>query len=329
MNFLEKVMKIGLPVPDRENPGLGAEVREFDQDMAVLNGKPLLYDLFGVTYDAKGEDSRTVRFNRPVYANTAYGMKDREIDARKPISTTPTAFSQDQVSLTVTREGGPYDLGQKCIAPYCITADDLKFGVHNLVKSLGNQLRRDNVMCHEMWTVNLLDQFDGIYPNGATAVNDFTSKGTGNMSFNFLLDIATAMKLRKLPRFPGGKWVIVLTTGQAAQLLKDPLYRQWAHDHPSFNPLFQGHIGSVADFEIFESTTLNVTANTASTPVNIHYGHVFAPGALGYGMCGLPEVRSPTDDNYGLAPKAIWNEVLALGMVDQRFGFSIRTAEAA
>lgn len=326
MKFLEKVTGIGLEIPGREIKGSGDAPPDFALNRALLDN-PLMTNVFGVTYDASGGKSRTVRFNRPIYTNATATMKSREVKSGQDISTTPTTIQAEQVYMTVTREVGPYDDGAGEPRPFSIDELDAEFGVHNLVELVGEHLRRDNVRCHEQWTVDLLDQFDGFYPRGMSAVDNMTTKGSGNFSFDMIVRLGKAMADRKLPQFPGGTWLMVLTTDQEAQLVSDPVYRQWAHDHPQFNPIFPGHIGRIRDFEVFRSTTLT-TANNSST-VAVQYGHAIAPGALGYGMCGGPRVRTTSSDNYGLNPKFIWEEKLALGMLDQSFGYSIRTSESA
>lgn len=323
--FLEEITEIPV-LGEGGLTGAGADPGDFDASQAQLSS-PLITNLFGVTYDTHEGKSRTMRFNRPIYTDSTATMKSREVKSGQDISTTPTTIQAEQTYLTVTREAGPYDDNAGEVRPFCIDEFDAEFGVNNLVKLVGKHLRRDLTRCHEKWTVDLLDQFDGVYPQNMTAVDDMTTKGSGNFSFDMIVRLGKLMADRKLPTFPGGKWLLILTTDQEAQLVQDPVYRQWAKSHPQFNPIFPGHIGQIRDFEVFRSTTLTTANNTSS--ISIQYGHAIAPGALGYGMCGAPAVRTSKQDNFGLTPKFIWEEKLALGMLDQRFGLSIRTSESA
>jgi hypothetical protein len=328
MRFLEKITGVGVEIPGREVNGTGAAPADFERDRAATSN-PILSSLFSVQYDTLGGKSKTMRFNRPVYSNSTSTMKSREIKVGQKVSTTPMAIQGAQTTLTVVREGGPYSDDGSEIRPFSIDEFDAEHGVHNLVEYVGEHLRRDNVRCKEKWTVDMFDQFDAIYPVNMTAENDMVTKGSGNFNFNFIIRAGKEMADRKLPTFPGGKWLMVITTDQEMQLLQDPVYRQWAHDHPNFNPLFPGHIGAIRDFEVFRSTTLTVSKNTNSSPIYINHGHILAPGAIGYGMGTPPRVRNTSDDNYGLNPAFIWEEKLALGLTDQSFGLKIVTSESA
>ena len=322
---VEKITGMGV-TPERSVVGQGASYDTLEQDRLQI-ASPLMTDIFQVRYDAKANPSAVMKFNRPVYTNTTHTMASREIQSGQSISTTPvTPDSDEQVFLTVKRFAGPYDSSNNRVAPFPIDELDASFGVHKLVDIVGQRLRYDHIKTRDTWITKLLDTMSAVYGGALTADNDATAKGMANFSVAMVYRLQRLMDEANLPTFTDGNRLLVLTPMQIQQLQNDPIFRLEAHDHPQYSAIFPQFIKQVGKFNIFKSNTLTVNSNGSG--IKIHYGHAIAPGVLGYGMCDVPKVRAASDDNYGLNPKVIWEEKLALGVLDQRFGYVVKTTES-
>ena len=299
-----------------------------DADRLRLSS-PLMTDVFSAKVDFTAAPGNTVRINRPAYATTTYTEASRRIPLGGSISTTPAPqLKSEQVNMTLFRYGGPYDTTNSRVAPMAIEAFDTQMGVHKLVQIAENTLVRDFHAFTDAVPRTLLDLASTkIYPEGMTADNDATTKGSFPFTYEQLLRAERTADDANLPTFADGYRVAVLHPTQVMQLGLDPIYAKASQFHPLYNMLFPQYVKSVSKTHIFKSTTLTSTANTSS--VSIKYGHYIAPGALMAGMGRRPQVRPSTDDNYGETAKVIWLADLAFGLADDRLVLSLRSSEDA
>lgn len=305
--------------------GQGADYSAFTRDQLMMSS-PMYTDFIGAKVDFNGAPGNTMRFNRPAYTNTTYTEASRKIPIGGAISTVPVTASSEQTALTLYRYGGPYDQTNSRVAPIAVEAFDANMGVHNLVKIAKNTLVRD---CHR-WIdavqVSLLDLASVVvYPEGMTADNDAVAKGQFPMTFEQISRAERKADDVGLPTLPDGFRALVLTPTQVNQLGLDALYSRSAKYFPQYSSLFPNYVASVKKLHIFKSTTLTTKSNSSS--VNIHYGHLVAPGVLMAGMGRPIRLASSTDDNYGETGKVIWLGDLAFGLADNRFVLSVRSSE--
>ncbi len=188
-------------------------------------------------------------------------------------------------------------------------------------------LTRDFHKTLDYWGVNLFDSVDAgnvIYPDGMTADNDSVTAGDFPFSFGQLLRGMRKLDDLGIPLFANGKRMAVLTTLQAEQLVRDAEYRQQAVYTPPKNPLLVGtYVGTVGQIEIFKSVTLNKPSNTNSVPV--HRAQMVGPGMIGFAPAEMPRTVTSAQDNYGENPMVVWLFYCALGVLDARFGVSMRS----
>lgn len=309
----------------REISGQGPSYAAFGDAMLRLMGE-LPGSLFASKVDFKGGPGHTMRFNRPLYANTTYTEASRQIGTNQTISTTAINVQGEQTSLTVKRYGGPYDSANSRVAPLALDKFDATMGVHNLASMVGLHLKRDFHRTLDTFWVTKFDQGSAIYPEGMSAVNDATAKGQYPLSYELLSRVSRDMDDANLPTLPDGKRVMVVTTHGKKQLKDDPQFARYAQFHGAgINPLFPGYFDSTPEFHLFVSNTLNRTANGSG--INIHYGHAIAPGAGLIGMGEAPYVASSSDDNFGLTSKVLWIAHLAQDLADSSFVRSVRYTE--
>lgn len=311
----------------RSISGQGADYSAFTRDQLMMSS-PMYTDLIAAKVDFNGAPGNTIRINRPAYATSTFTEASRKIPIGGSISTTPIAVNSEQTNLTLYRYGGPYDQTNSRVAPIAIEAFDANMGVHNLVKVAKNTLVRD---CHRWIDAVMVTLADlastSVYPEGMTADNDATAKGTFPFTFEQLSRAERKADDANLPTFADGFRVLVLTPTQSEQLGLDPLYSRSAKYFPQYNSLFPQYVASVKKLHIFKSTTLTTTSNSSS--VAIHKGHLLAPGAFLAGMGRPLRLATSTDDNYGETGKVVWLGDLAFGIADNRFSISVRSAEDA
>lgn len=315
-------------LPWRSITGVGANYgTPFERDQLRLSS-PLMTDVIAAKVDFNGAPGNSMRINRPSYAATTYTETSRRIPSGSSVSTVPVAAQSEQTNLTLYRYGGPYDQGNSRVAPIAVEAFDANMGVHKLVQVSGNTLVRDFHKFIDAVNVTLLDLASTVtYPEGMTADNDATAKGSFPFTYELLMRTERKADDANLPYFADGYRALVCTPTQIEQLGLDPLYAKQSAFHPLYNQLFPNYVKSVSKTHIFKSTTLTTKSNSSS--VNVHYGHYIAPGALLAGMGRRPHCAPSTDDNYGETAKVIWLADLAFGLADNRFVLSVRSTEDA
>jgi hypothetical protein len=289
---------------------------------------PLMNGVIAATVDFTAAPGNTMRINRPAYATSTYTETSRRIPSGSTVSTVPIGATSEQTNLTLYRYGGPYDAGNSRVAPIAVEAFDAQMGVHKLVQVAGNTLIRDFHRFIDAVNVTLLDlAATVVYPEGMTADNDATAKGSFPLTYEQLIRMERKADDLNLPVFPDGYRAFVGTPSQVAQLGLDPLYAAQSAFHPLYNQLFPNYLKSISKTHVFKSTTLTQASNSSS--VKVHYGHYIAPGALLAGMGRRPRTAPSTDDNYGETAKIIWLADLAFGLADNRFVLSVRSTEDA
>jgi hypothetical protein len=152
-----------------------------------------------------------------------------------------------------------------------------------------------------------------------TTANDATAKAMFPLTYEQIGRVAKSQDEANLPTLGDGRRIMVVTPTGRKFIKDDPQFARYAEFQKEFNPLFPGWFASTPEYHFFQSNTLSITANTASTPINIHYGHAIAPGAFLGGRGKTVGVKAASDDNYGETAKVIWLAYLALGLADNRF----------
>jgi hypothetical protein len=316
---LEVPSEIGLP--GRAVGGAGANYSAAERDRLTLSSQ-LPSSLMAVGVDFNKAKGNSISINRPVFTDSTYTQASRMIATGTTISTTPINPSSQQNNLTLFRFGGPYDTA---VQPFAIEAFDANMGVHKAASILGTHYKRDFDKFLDAVHVTLLDlAATAVYPEGMTAVDDATTVGSFPFTFEQLGRTQRLMDVANLPTLPDGFRVLVLTPVQVEQLGLDGNYQRLSKDYPQYSAIFPGYVRSVKRFHIFESNTLNTTANSSS--VAVQYGHAIAPGALMGGMGRRPRVAPNTNDNYGETVLAIWLADLAFALANNTFVYSVRSS---
>lgn len=311
-------------MPARAIAGTGAPYTDEMYDRLIFED-PIMKEAFHVVPELSQKGvGHTVRINRPKFANTTYTLASRTITGT--ISTTPTNIESEQVPLTVVKLGGPYDQGQGAVAPYGVDRLDAGKAVHSLAGAVGKHLKRDFDKTVDSIVATFLDASSNVLrPRGFSADNDTKTAGDAPMDYNTLTRVESTLDNANVPVFANGRRVMVLDATQLQQVKDDRQFGKLAEFHPPVNPLLaQSYYKSIAGFDVYKSTSLNQTANSSS--VNIHYGHAFGPGILGAGIDEMPHTAYSTADDYGQRALVIWLMYAGLGLLDSRFGASIRTS---
>lgn len=309
-------------LPGRTVSETGAPYANLDSDRLKL-ATDLPGSLIAAKVDFAGAPGNTIRINRPAYTDSTYTDASRMIASGTSISTTPLAPKSEQTNLTLFRYGGPY--GASAVQPLGIEAFDASLGVHKLTQIVGNTLVRDFHKFIDARVVALADLgANTVWPDGMSAANDATATDQFPFRFEQILRAHEKANTLKLPTLPDGHRVMVLTPVQLRQLASDQRYQNASRNFPELSVLFPSYVKSVHKCHIFESSTLTTAANSSS--IDVHTGHLLAPGALMAGMGRRPRVAPATDDNYGETAKVIWLADLAFGVADNRFSVLVKSA---
>jgi hypothetical protein len=333
---------LGLPIAGRDGIGQkGAPYGSFEEDKLMLDD-PLFGEMIATPPEfaadlASGKlEGHSLRINRPIYADTTYTQASREVPNGTTISTTPIAASSEQVTMTIKRFFGPYDAGNARVAPYGVDRFDASLPVHSLAKLVGRQLKRDWDKFLDSIMVLLGDSAAtvtanfgvgdaAVYPTNMHADNDSTVVGDYKLDFNTITRAVQEADERKLPTLADGRRVLIITPQQAQNLVDDKGWQRYAEFHPPANPILKAsYIKSIDSVHVFKSQTLTKKSNSSS--INIQYGQLWAPGAVGVGFTRLPEVVTSTADNFGEHALVGWATYMAATAFDSRFLISVRSS---
>lgn len=320
---------LGLQLPGRQVPDTGAPYTNALYDRLQLMPPDPSY-AGAVLYETRlGQaPGHTVRLNRPKFTGGGYTLANREVPAGTSISQIAVDLGSEQVSLTIKRYGGPYDVVNGNVAPYNLDRFDASMSLHSISQIVGKNLQRDL----DKWLDQVMIALGNL---GSTVLwpqsfsSDSTSATAGDMpgDVDTIFRVEETMKNNGIPRFANGKYMGVISPTFSRQLKGDPQFATFAKDNPyagNTNPLFTNFIARVGGVDLFESASLIATNNSNSIP--IMSSQFFGPNAWGAGMGNLPQVRANSNDNYGESALVIWLWYFALALMDSRFVVLVHTS---
>lgn len=330
---LETASGMTMPVGGRSIAGRGAAYAQLSEQQLELT-RAIAMDAITVIPDFRPEaksPGHTVRFNRPKFASTTYTMQSRQITPGSVISKKPVNVSGEQVAVTVGRWGGPFDQVNGNVAPLSLSRFDSSRSIHDLTQIVGLEFQKDFVNTVDAFGVQLFDSVAaGNVVYAGTMVQDNDAVAVGDNQF----DLALVLKTERLadeaniPVFASTRRrIMIISPYQAECLKRDSQYAFSSQQIPEMNVLYSGtYVGTCANFDILKSNTLSKPTNTSATPTPVHYGQAFGPGMVGVGPAGTPFLAPNSDDNYGEDSLAVWLWYCAFGVLDNRFGFSVRSS---
>ena len=326
---------IGLPLPGRQIQGGGAPYTGALYDRLILVTPDMLYGGYAgavqLVPELGARVGHTVRLNRPRFGSGGFTLTAREIPNGTTIATTGIDIGSEQVTLTVKRYGGPYDAVNSNVAPFPVDKLDASRMLHNTVQLAGKHLQRDL----DRWVDQVLVILGNsasvtIWPAGFTADSQSQQVGDMPMDADTIFNVESTMKSANVPRFPNGRYMMVIPPVATRQLRNDPTFVTYAKYFPVANPLFSSYIATIGSIDLFESTSLIATNNAQSVP--IFSSQAFGPNFWGAGLGDdgtgntLPRVVANSQDNYGELAILIWILYGAFGVLDSRFGVQVHTS---
>jgi len=317
---------------DRGVPTHGAPVPQLEEMQLFLtdtlrSGAVLVDDsVFG---SGPGIVGHTVRFNRPAFSGGGYTAAARTIAANTSISTTGITVSSEQVALTAVLVGGPYDSVNSRVAPYEVFGFDAGRSVHSFAERVGLDLARDRMKYIDSVFATLFTQGSSVVypgnPNSQSLTVDtaFTVAGNRGMDVETIYRAEATLQAANIPRFPTGKYIMVLAPNAVRQLRSDPEFRDIGKEDVANSPLKASFIATVGSTEVYVSNTVPTATNSSS--VTYYKNQIFGPGGVGYLPAMQCHTRSANEDNYGFNPKVIWSAAEGQDVLDNRFMASIFT----
>lgn len=305
----------------------GAAVPSLLDQQLILSTGPFGEAVKAVIDLEKPGIGHTVRINRPVLSGGQYTVAARTIGQAQTISLTPIDLTEEQVSITLLRVVGPASASGTGPAPFSIDRLDSMKSVHALRDLVGLNLIYDRNKYLDS-VIGL--QFDSasnnsvVRPGSITSDANFPNSGETALDLDTLFRAEETLKGLNIPVFANGTYRAIISPKQARQLKQDPDFRAQSVFVPSANPLLAPSITRVGNIELLESNTIQTDSATVSG-VTIQRGMMFGPGAVGYGLGMMPEVRFANEDNYGESAKVVWVCYEGHGVLDQRFVCGIRS----
>lgn len=272
----------------------------------------------------------TVKMNRLVFADTTYTLASRRV-TRTTIGTTAVDLTNDQVEITIERFAGPYT--GSAVGPHIIEEFDLDKTDEDLSERVAVHLRRDrtkfvDTVVAEL-AVNGAASANRIYPGDPDAAlttdnGAFLAQGDRTWDLESCFRAEEMAKTNKIPTFPNGRWMGVMTARQERQLKTNGRFEKMTKNYAEKNPIFGNYIGTLGMTDWFTSQTNPTT--TANSTITVQLGVVMGPGALGYGCTAKPcHVRPDDSTNYGQRVAIIWVCDEGFVRLDNRFLVSCRS----
>jgi hypothetical protein len=253
--------------------------------------------------------AKTINFNRPVLPTGTYTEASRRLTDGTVIDLTGIAIAETQVTLTTREYGGPHD--GVAVRPFIVTEFLKNRAKHNVVALIGEFLRRDRNRFVDTATMNLLLAATTIVTPDGSAQGAIAAGMPA--SVDWLRRMNKQMKDSKIPPFANGRWRIILSTQDEFNLKKDPDVKQAFQFAAQQNPIFQGYIATLEQFDIMVSTMLSTTGVGAGGGVPGYQSTAFGPYGLGWGIGLAPSVRQADDTDFGRQESVIWKSEEALG----------------
>ncbi len=319
-------MALGAELADLSEDGLpgraiigGGEDYASNQEMRNQISDPIFESAVTVIAELGKGPGHVVRINRPKFTDSEYTQAKREIPSGATISTTPIEVASEQASITLKRFGGPYSVAQGAVAPIAIDRFDAQLPIHRLVKIKGFHLIRDFDKTIDSFGVALMNTASSAtYPKGFAADSDIVTADAAPLDYNTLSRTARNLGERHIPRFPNGKYGLIITERQAQELTDDSQFARYVRYFQQMNPAFGGaQWAEIDSFTIFKSETLSKVVNASG--VSVHYAQAFGPGAIGVGLGDRPRVMPHTNDNYGETALSVWLMYAGFACLDNRF----------
>lgn len=259
--------------------------------------------------------AKTLTFNQPDLPSGTYTEASRRLTEGTAITSNSKAITMSTKTLTIREYAGPYD--GAAVTPFGITEKMVKMAKHQLIPMLGEFLRRDR----NKW----LDNVRRADMLGATYIVTPDGSDTGTIANGVVASAAWLRRLNKkmkdllVPRFPNGRWRLIISTQQEQELKSDPEVRQTFAQFANANPVLNGQVGVYENFDIFLDTLMPTADVGAGSAVTAQQAVAFGPYHLGAGVVSPVSVRQADDTDFQRQQRIIWHAIEAHGSlyVDQ------------
>jgi hypothetical protein len=284
---------------------------------------------------AEGRIGHTIRINRPIFAGGGYTFAQRAFGVQQKLSLSPIGLSDEQVSITIQRNAGPFASSGSQSQPYFISRMDSQRPVHSLVERVGAALQYDrNALVDGQFALffdssSLAIVFPGDSNDQVTT--DALAWPSVPVGSSRPFDMETLLRMEqrlhdaKIPRFNNGRYICTVTPKQMRQLASDPQYRGQSAYLQERNLLATGANGTLVvngAIEVYPCQT-NVVDTTTVSGVSINHAVMFGPGMVGYAPTaeGVRIARA-NEDNYGEDNLIQWICYEGAAVLDGRFAAS-------
>lgn len=256
--------------------------------------------------------AKTIGFNQPDLPTGSYSETDRRLTDGTDIDTGLISVTMTQKTLTVREYGGPHD--GTAVRPFAITDRLKRMAKHDLATWIGQLLSRDRAKhTNKRRMDDLLTATNTVTPDG-TAVGTI---GAGQFaSAGWLRRLNKKMKDLLIPRFPNGRWRLVIGTADEEALKADNEVRRAFDFNPTAaNPAITGQVAAFENFDIFVDTLIPTTGVGDASAVTGYQSLAFGPYHLGEGKLMDAEPRRAVETDYGRKDRVIWLSLEAVGLL--------------
>ena len=214
------------------------------------------------------------------------------------------ALSGSQVSIGVAEYGNAVSVSELLIQT---AFDDV---MSSAAKLLGNNyalvldtLARDTVMAGAGTVV---------YANDRAGTDSITA--TDYLTLEEIKDAVEALATNLAPKLGGDHYVCLVSPHQSRGLRDDANWIATAKLDPT--RLYKGEIGRIDDVIFIETTQVDITANAAATPVNIHSAVMLGANAFGKAVALPVEMRDNGVIDFQRERQLAWYNIMGMGVLN-------------
>lgn len=256
--------------------------------------------------------AKTIAFNQNDLLSGTYTEASRRLTDGTDVNTTGQAVTMTQKVLTIREYGGPHDGAN--VTPLAITDRMKRMAKHDLAMILAEHLRRDRTKhVNKRRMDDMLSATNVVTPDGSA--EGVIAEGV-KASATWLRALNRKMKDLLIPRFPNGRWRLIIDTTDEESLKADETVRRAFDFNPTAaNPAITGQVAVYENFDIITDTLIPTKGVGAGSAVTGHQSCAFGPYHLGEGKLMDVEPRRADETDFGRKERIIWLALEAVGVL--------------
>lgn len=226
---------------------------------------------------------------------------------------TTQALGGSQVSITVTEYGNAVAVSELLIRT---AFDDVMSSAAKLLgfdyAAVLDELARDTILAAS----------NVVYANDKASTDLIAS--TDYLTVEEIKDAVEILATSNVPKINNDHWACLVHPHQSRNLRDDTEWQTVARLDPQ--RLYNGEIGRIDDVIFIETTQVDVTANSAATPIDVYSAIMLGANAFGKAVALPVEMRDNGVEDFDRQRSLAWYNIMGEGIINDDNIVVIETA---